>query len=78
MDPIVSMQLLEDEAPDAHAGEVIVPYLTEDEMVKRGAVYKKAAEPWAPFAVSDQRVITGQNPASGAPVAELVLKALAG
>ncbi len=55
-----------------------VPYLTEDEMVKRGAVYKKAAEPWAPFAVSDQRVITGQNPASGAPVAELVLKALAG
>ncbi len=53
-----------------------VPYLTEDEMVKRGAVYKKAAEPWAPFAVADQRVITGQNPASGAPVAELVLKAL--
>ncbi|MDH4566662.1 type 1 glutamine amidotransferase domain-containing protein [Pseudomonas sp. BN414] len=55
-----------------------VPYLTEDEMVKRGAIYKKAAEPWMPFAVADQRVITGQNPASGAPVAELVLKALAG
>lgn len=55
-----------------------VPYLTEDEMVKRGAVYKKAAEPWAPFAVADQRVVTGQNPASGAPVAELVLKELAG
>lgn len=55
-----------------------VPYLTEDEMVKRGAIYKKAAEPWLPFAVADQRVITGQNPASGAPVAELVLKALAG
>lgn len=30
MDPIESMPLLEDEAPDAHAGEVIVPYLTED------------------------------------------------
>ncbi|WP_271408037.1 type 1 glutamine amidotransferase domain-containing protein [Pseudomonas sp. Q1-7] len=55
-----------------------VPYLTEDEMVKRGAIYKKAAEPWLPFAVADQRVITGQNPASGGPVAELVLKALAG
>ncbi len=55
-----------------------VPYLTEDEMVKRGAVYKKAAEPWAPFAVADQRVVTGQNPASGGPVAELVLKELAG
>lgn len=55
-----------------------VPYLTEDEMVKRGAIYKKAAEPWLPFAVADQRIITGQNPASGGPVAELVLKALAG
>jgi putative intracellular protease/amidase len=54
-----------------------VPYLTEDELVKRGAIYKKAAEPWLPFAVADQRVITGQNPASGGPVADLVLKALA-
>ncbi|MCY1488298.1 Molecular chaperone Hsp31 and glyoxalase 3 [compost metagenome] len=55
-----------------------VPYLTEDEMVKRGARYTKAAEPWAPFAVADRRVVTGQNPASGGPVAELVLKELAG
>ncbi|WP_447595209.1 type 1 glutamine amidotransferase domain-containing protein [Aquipseudomonas campi] len=54
-----------------------VPYLTEDELVKRGAVYQKADEPWAPFAVADGRVITGQNPASGGPVADLVLKALA-
>lgn len=55
-----------------------VPYLTEDEMVKRGAIYKKAAEPWQSFAVVDQRVITGQNPASGAAVAERVLQELAG
>ncbi|WP_440466148.1 type 1 glutamine amidotransferase domain-containing protein [Pseudomonas sp. YH-1] len=55
-----------------------VPYLTEDEMVKRGAIYKKAAEPWQSFAVVDQRVITGQNPASGAVVAERVLQELAG
>ncbi|MDU9394125.1 type 1 glutamine amidotransferase domain-containing protein [Pseudomonas japonica] len=55
-----------------------MPYLTEDEIVKRGAVYTKAAEPWAAYAVADQRVISGQNPASGAPVAELVLKELAG
>lgn len=53
-----------------------VPYLTEDELVKRGAVYQKADEPWAPFAVADGRLITGQNPASGGPVADLVLKAL--
>ncbi|MDZ3992741.1 type 1 glutamine amidotransferase domain-containing protein [Pseudomonas sp. Teo4] len=54
-----------------------VPYLTEDEMVKRGAIYKKAAEPWHAFAVTDQRVVTGQNPASGGPVAEQVLQVLA-
>ncbi len=55
-----------------------VPYLTEDEMVKRGAIHKKAAEPWQSFAVVDQRVITGQNPASGAAVAGRVLQELAG
>lgn len=57
---------------DAH-----VPYLTETELVQRGAHYQQAAAPWLPFAVADQRVITGQNPASGGPVAELLLKALA-
>ncbi|NVK43793.1 MAG: type 1 glutamine amidotransferase domain-containing protein [Oceanospirillaceae bacterium] len=54
-----------------------VPYLTETEMVKRGAIYQKADEPWAAFAIADDRVITGQNPASGGPVADLVLKELA-
>ena len=54
-----------------------VPYLTEDELVKRGAKYVKAELPWAAFAVEDQRVITGQNPASGGKVAELVLAKLA-
>jgi len=54
-----------------------VPFLTEDEMVKRGARYQRADQPWAVFAVSDQRVVTGQNPASGGAVAELVLKELA-
>lgn len=55
-----------------------VPFLTEDELVKRGAVYEKAAAPWLPFAVSSERVITGQNPASGGPVAELLLRELQG
>jgi putative intracellular protease/amidase len=53
-----------------------VPFLTEDELVKRGAVYKKADKPWAPFAVADGRVITGQNPASGGAVADLLLATL--
>lgn len=54
-----------------------VPFLTEDELKARGATYAKAAEPWQPFAVADKRVITGQNPASGGAVAELVIAALA-
>lgn len=55
-----------------------VPYLTEDELVKRGAIYKKADTPWAPFAIVDGRVITGQNPASGGAVADLLIKQLSG
>lgn len=54
-----------------------VPYLTETELRARGAAYRKAAEPWAAFAVADQRVITGQNPASGGEVANLLLQSLA-
>ncbi len=53
-----------------------VPFLTETEMVARGANYKKADKPWASFAVEDNRVITGQNPASGAAVADLLIAAL--
>ena len=53
-----------------------VPFLTETELVARGAIYKKAEEPWISFAVEDQRLITGQNPASGGAVADLLIEAL--
>jgi putative intracellular protease/amidase len=53
-----------------------VPFLTETELVAREAIYKKADEPWAAFAIEDQRVITGQNPASGGAVADLLIAAL--
>lgn len=52
-----------------------VPYLTEDEIVKRGAIYSKG-ENWTSYAVSDSRIITGQNPYSGAAVAKELLKIL--
>lgn len=57
----------------------VVPYLTETELSARGGLYRKAEDPWTAFAIADQkegRLITGQNPASGAAVADLVLKAL--
>ena len=55
-----------------------VPFLTEAELKKRGAAYRKAEKPWEAFAIADHRVITGQNPASGGAVADLVIKALKG
>lgn len=55
-----------------------VPFLTETELIARGAIYKKADEPWATFAIADQRLITGQNPASGGAVADLLIVALKG
>ena len=53
-----------------------VPFLTETELISRGASYKKADQPWAPFAIEDTRLITGQNPASGGTVADLLIGAL--
>ncbi|MGR9035351.1 MAG: type 1 glutamine amidotransferase domain-containing protein, partial [Gammaproteobacteria bacterium] len=54
----------------------VVPLLTETEPIARGAVFEKADRPWASFAVEDNRVITGQNPASASAVADLLIAAL--
>ncbi|TDF82426.1 type 1 glutamine amidotransferase domain-containing protein [Pseudomonas sp. H9] len=59
----------------------VVPFLTETELGARGGLYRKAEDPWQAFAIADQkegRLVTGQNPASGGAVAELVIKALSG
>ena len=59
----------------------VVPFLTETELSARGGLYRKADEPWQSFAIADQkegRLITGQNPASGAAVGHLVVTALGG
>lgn len=53
----------------------IVPQLVEDTLVARGADYSKT-EDWAPYAQKDGKLVTGQNPASSAAVAELVLTTL--
>lgn len=56
-----------------------VPFLTETELIARGGLYQKAEEPWAPFVAVDSkdgRLITGQNPASAAAVAQRVLATL--
>ena len=53
----------------------VVPFLVEDELKRLGGLYEKAAD-WASFAVTDGRLVTGQNPASSRAGAEALLKLL--
>jgi len=53
----------------------VVPFLLETALRERGAKFTKAANFQAHTAVSE-RLVTGQNPASAAPVAEAVLQVL--
>jgi putative intracellular protease/amidase len=54
----------------------VVPFLVEDELKRIGGIYEKAAD-WAPFAVVDGRVVTGQNPASSTAAAKALIELLA-
>lgn len=55
----------------------VMPFLLESALVSRGSVYSKAGL-WKSHLVSDQRLVTGQNPASaenvGKEIANLLLK----
>lgn len=51
----------------------IVPFLVEDELKAKGGIFSRGGD-WEPYVVSDGPLITGQNPASSAPAAELLLK----
>ena len=53
-----------------------MPFLVEDELKRLGGLYEKAAN-WASFAVTEGRLVTGQNPASSRAGAEALLKLLA-
>ncbi|GAA0796137.1 peptidase [Spirilliplanes yamanashiensis] len=52
------------------------PWLLQDRLAGLGADVV-VAEPWAPHVVVDRNLVTGQNPASSAGVAEEMLRALA-
>ncbi|ACI50732.1 ThiJ/PfpI domain protein [Gluconacetobacter diazotrophicus PA1 5] len=55
--------------------EHAVPFLLEDRLRALGAVYEQGPD-FASFAISDGNLITGQNPASAARVAALVMERL--
>ncbi|MFD3335391.1 type 1 glutamine amidotransferase domain-containing protein [Streptomyces sp. NPDC058700] len=52
-------------------------WLLESRLVEAG-VDVQVGEPWVPNVVVDRNLVTGQNPASSAPLAAQVLKTLAG
>lgn len=54
----------------------LVPYNAEAEMIARGARYEKAKLPFVSYAVTDGRLVTGQNPGSAKATAEQVVAAL--
>ncbi len=60
---------------DAVALSDVVPFLLEDELIRKGGNYQKA-EDWSAFAVQDNLMITGQNPASSEAAAEMLLSHL--
>ncbi|WP_306215046.1 type 1 glutamine amidotransferase domain-containing protein [Actinoplanes sp. RD1] len=53
----------------------IVPFLVEDELKAKGGVYSKGAD-WGSYVVRDGLLITGQNPASSAEAADVLVAAL--
>src|SRR5580700_994082 len=54
----------------------VVPFLVEDELLRLGAVFAKLKD-WDAFAITDGRLITGQNPASSTSAAKALLELLA-
>jgi len=53
----------------------VVPFLVEDELLRLGAVFEKRMN-WQPFAITDGRLVTGQNPASSTFAAKALLNLL--
>ncbi len=63
------------EEEDAVGLTEVVPFLLETKLIERGAIFEKSGL-WQPHVVVDQRLITGQNPASAKSVGEELLKGL--
>ena len=53
----------------------VVPFLLEDELKKKGAIYSKE-EDWSSNVITDGLLITGQNPASSEDVAKALIELL--
>jgi putative intracellular protease/amidase len=76
--PLVSGRKLTSFSNEEEAGyaQADVPFNLEDALRAEGAEYASAAV-WQEKVVVDGRLMTGQNPASGGPLAKEIVKALA-
>jgi putative intracellular protease/amidase len=54
----------------------VVPFLVEDELKAKDGVYSSGPD-WGSYVVRDGLLITGQNPASSAEAAAVLLEQLA-
>jgi putative intracellular protease/amidase len=69
------MTSLSDEEEIEFGTAANAPWLLAKSLRERGAVFDQGPN-WAPFVVRDGNLLTGQNPASSAPLAEEVIAAL--
>ncbi len=53
----------------------VVPFLVEDELRTQGGIFSKVDD-FQPYVLTDGLLITGQNPASSTPAADLLVKTL--
>lgn len=54
----------------------VVPFLVEEMLKENGGIYSKGPD-FTPYVVQDGMLITGQNPASSEPAAQMLLAAMA-
>ncbi|MFW1802336.1 type 1 glutamine amidotransferase domain-containing protein [Acinetobacter nematophilus] len=53
-----------------------VPFSLQNSLIQHGAQYKRGFFPFTSYVISDDRIITGQNPQSSKEIAEAVIKRL--
>ncbi|GAA4281659.1 type 1 glutamine amidotransferase domain-containing protein [Gaetbulibacter aestuarii] len=65
----------EEDQANAAVNAVVMPWRIEDELIKKGAIFKKS-EAWKPFAIVDGNLITGQQNMSGEITAQKIVEQL--
>jgi len=53
----------------------VIPFLLEDQLIAHGAIFEKLA-PFTEYVLTDQRLVTRQNPQSAHSVGKAPLKEL--